>query len=72
MGRGNDAIPSWSGFNYQGKAMLLCVLQKINEIKKNGECIHLYEVELEKTEDYMVLKDGVAENYDASYCHGSC
>lgn len=61
MGRGNDAIPSWSGFNYQGKAMLLCVLQKINEIKKNGECIHLYEVELEKTEDYMVLKDGVAE-----------
>lgn len=61
MGRGNDAIPSWSGFNYQGKAMLLCVLQKINEIKQSGDIIQSYEVELEKTEDYMFLKNGIAE-----------
>lgn len=26
VGRGNDAIPTWSGFNYQGKMMLLYVL----------------------------------------------
>ena len=30
MGRGNDAIPTWSGFNYQGKMMLLYVLELIN------------------------------------------
>ena len=61
MGRGNDAIPSWSGFNYQGKMMLLCVLQKINEIKRSSESINLYEVNLEETEDYMILKDGIVE-----------
>ena len=33
MGRGNDAIPTWSGFNYQGKMMLLYVLELINQIE---------------------------------------
>ena len=32
VGRGNDAIPTWSGFNYQGKMMLLYVLELINQI----------------------------------------
>ena len=27
VGRGNDAIPTWSGFNYQGKMMLFIVVQ---------------------------------------------
>ena len=35
MGRGNDAIPTWSGFNYQGKMMLLYVLELINQIAKD-------------------------------------
>ena len=36
MGRGNDAIPTWSGFNYQGKMMLLYVLELINQIEYYG------------------------------------
>ena len=36
VGRGNDAIPTWSGFNYQGKMMLLYVLELINQIEYYG------------------------------------
>ena len=36
VGRGNDAIPTWSGFNYQGKMMLLYVLELINQIAKDS------------------------------------
>ena len=36
LSRGNDAIPSWSGFNYQGKMMLLCTIEKINALISNG------------------------------------
>lgn len=44
MGRGNDAIPTWSGFNYQGKMMLLYVLELINQIAKdkNKESMKLF------------------------------
>ena len=51
MGRGNDAIPTWSGFNYQGKMMLLHVLELINQIERNNDK-RIYAVELEKTEDF--------------------
>ena len=52
VGRGNDAIPTWSGFNYQGKMMLLYVLELINQIAKDkNKDIGTYSVELEKTED---------------------
>ena len=37
MGRGNDAIPTWSGFNYQGKMMLLYVLELINQIEQDKD-----------------------------------
>lgn len=37
MSKGNDATPSWSGFNYQGKIMILHVLKLINEIQKNAD-----------------------------------
>ena len=50
VGRGNDAIPTWSGFNYQGKMMLLYVLELINQIVKDkNKDIDAYSVELEKT-----------------------
>ena len=52
--RGNDAIPSWSGFNYQGKIMLLCVLTKINDIL-NPSSLKEYSVELEKQEDFVIF-----------------
>ena len=47
MGRGNDAIPTWSGFNYQGKMMLLYVLELINQIEQDKD-EKIYSVELEK------------------------
>lgn len=52
MARGNDAIPSWSGFNYQGKVAILCALQQINQ----NANIEDYSIELEKREDFTVLK----------------
>ena len=52
MSRGNDAIPSWSGFNYQGKIAILCALQQINQ-KANFKD---YSIELEKQEDFTILK----------------
>ena len=56
MGRGNDAIPTWSGFNYQGKMMLLYVLELINQIAKDkNKDIGTYSVELEKTEDFCII-----------------
>ena len=45
MGRGNDAIPTWSGFNYQGKMMLLYVLELINQIAKDKNKDFLSEME---------------------------
>ena len=45
MGRGNDAIPTWSGFNYQGKMMLLYVLELINQMAKDKNKDFLSEME---------------------------
>lgn len=61
MGRGNDAIPTWSGFNYQGKMLLLCVLQKINDQISKGNDIDKYSVELERIEDFIISKANIAE-----------
>ena len=44
VGRGNDAIPTWSGFNYQGKMMLLYVLELINQIAKDKNKDSLMEI----------------------------
>lgn len=55
--RGNDAIPSWSGFNYQGKAMLLKLIEHINTIICNGENIEEYKVNLEQYEDFVIYKN---------------
>ena len=60
MGRGNDAIPTWSGFNYQGKMMLLHVLELINQIGKDEG---RYSVELEKTEDFCIICDSEYKSF---------
>ena len=62
MGRGNDAIPTWSGFNYQGKMMLLYVLELINQIGKDKD-IDTYSVELEKTEDFCIICDSEYKSF---------
>ena len=56
MSRGNDAIPTWSGFNYQGKMMLFYVLKLINQINQNNDT-RAYSVELERTEDFCIIRD---------------
>lgn len=56
VGRGNDAIPTWSGFNYQGKMMLLYVLELINQIAKDkNKDIDAYSVELEKQKIFVLF-----------------
>ena len=56
MARGNDAIPTWSGSNYQGKMMLLYVLELINQIEQDKD-EKIYSVELEKDEDFCIMCD---------------
>ena len=56
MGRGNDAIPTWSGFNYQGRVMLLRVIEDMNSLLTKGEDLDGYSVELEKIEDFSLIK----------------
>ncbi len=54
MNKGNDATPTWSGFNYQGKIMLLYILSLINQIEKNNDKRD-FSVELERTEDFCII-----------------
>lgn len=59
--RGNDAIPTWSGFNYQGKITLLCSLIEINKLIDKGYRQELLDdcyVEIEKTEDFVLFLQG--------------
>lgn len=60
--RGNDAVPTWSGFNYQGKITLLCSLIEINKmIIKDSDIHHISDdcyVEIEKTEDFVIFIQG--------------
>ena len=62
MGRGNDAIPTWSGFNYQGKMMLLYVLELINQIEQDKD-EKIYSVELEKAEDFCIICDSEYKSF---------
>lgn len=58
----NDAIPSWSGYNYQGKMMLLLTLQIINKLFEcEDENIEQWDVELEKKQDFVFRKNNVVQ-----------
>lgn len=61
MSRGNDAIPSWSGYNYQGKITLLSTLIKVNDLLIQNMIISkdMY-VEIEKDEDFIIYEDDEA------------
>lgn len=56
MSRGNDATPTWSGFNYQGKVMLFHIMKLINQIVKNKDT-RAYSVEIERIEDFCIICD---------------
>lgn len=66
----NDAIPSWSGYNYQGKTMLLVTLQMINKLlDTDDESFNEWAVELEKQQDFVFMKDGIVESlYQVKAC----
>lgn len=49
-----DAIPSWSGYSYQGKASLLCVMQNMNTSIKEGRNLEEMCFEIEKNEDLVI------------------
>lgn len=53
--KSNDAIASWSGFNYQGMTMILRVLSLINQNIITQVDSSTYQVELEKHEDFVIL-----------------
>src|SRR5690625_2524176 len=50
-----SAIPSWSGYNYQGKVAIYCALDFIN--KNNRENYTPYTLELEWYEDFAIKKN---------------
>lgn len=56
MSRGNDPIPTWSGFNYQDKIMLFYILKLMNQINKEEDG-RVYSVKLEEIEDFCILRD---------------
>ncbi len=56
VSRGNDAIPTWSGFNYQGKVMLFYIVKLINQINKEQD-ERGYSVNLEEVEDFCIIRD---------------
>ena len=66
----NDAIPSWSGYNYQGKMMLLLTLQMINKlIFADDNSFDNWGVELEKKQDFVFIKNNVVESlYQVKAC----
>ena len=63
MSRGNDAIPSWSGYNYQGKITLLATLIKINNLLQQGIDLNdgMY-VEIERYEDFIIYEGNKANS----------
>lgn len=50
-----DATPSWSGYNYQGKVALYLVLSTCNQLKNDGLTSDEYAVEIEYLEDIGIL-----------------
>lgn len=59
----NDAIASWSGFNYQGKVALLYVMQLINEKNGNKLDYSTFSIELEKNEDFIIFDEDKPVSY---------
>lgn len=52
-----DATPSWSGYNYQGKVALHLALSTLNNLNQRGLSIAEYTMEIEYLEDIAILKD---------------
>jgi hypothetical protein len=64
----HDAVPTWSGFLYQGRIAAYLAVKKINDLYKSGnECeIKNYKLEMEKCEDIAIIcDDGNGRKYQS-------
>ena len=62
----HDAVPTWSGFLYQGRIAVYLTVRKINELREAGNEseIKKYALEMEKCEDIAVVyMDGNNKKY---------
>lgn len=62
----HDAVPTWSGFLYQGRIAVYLAIRKINELRAGGKEseIEKYELEMEKCEDIALVHiDGKDRKY---------
>lgn len=62
----HDAVPTWSGFLYQGRIAVYLAVRKINELREAGNEseIKKYALEMEKCEDIAVVyMDGNNKKY---------
>ena len=62
----HDAVPTWSGFLYQGRIAVYLAVRKINQLREAGNEseIKKYALEMEKCEDIAVVyMDGNNKKY---------
>lgn len=53
-----NAIPSWSGYQYQGQIAIITALIELCRIGRNSDEIGKYELALEDVEDFSIYKEG--------------
>lgn len=53
-----SAIPSWSGYQYQGHIALITMLIQLVELKQRGGEVENYEIAVEDVEDFSIYQDG--------------
>ncbi len=56
----HEAVPTWSGYNYQGKIAIYHAIKKINEFKQNNydiEVIKNHKLEIEYFEDFAIIDE---------------
>ncbi|WP_214833888.1 ABC-three component system protein [Exiguobacterium sp. E4787] len=65
------AIPTWSGFDYQGQVSIYYALMKLNRIDINS--VDEYELQIESLEDFSINKNGfpISIHQVKAYMHDS-
>jgi hypothetical protein len=53
-----DAIPSWNGYDYQGRIAIVVALQVLNKIKDTPEMVAAYDFAIEDIEDFAIYYSG--------------
>lgn len=50
----HSAVPTWSGFDYQGQVSIYWAMKKINQMDLSGNELHDYELQIESLEDFSI------------------